>query len=454
MDNKDPSIRRRDFLQQTGKLAAGVMALQLTTPSVQASSALGGKKKLAMVGTGMRGTQNWGRDLLSGYGDYVELVGFCDINPKRVLLAPKFCGVDAPTYVADKFENMIRDTKPDAVIVTTTDCFHVPYAIQAMELGTDVICEKPLAITAKQCNDLLATERRTGRKVTTAFNARHGNSEEEIKRVLLSGALGPIISATFEEYLDVDHGASYFRRWHGKKKYSGSLLCHKASHHFDQMNWWLDAEPVEVHAFGKVAFYGSNHAFRSERCRGCQFSKQCDFYWDISSDPRSMELYVACEGEDGYYRDGCVWDKQIDSYDSMTVEVLYSNGALLSYTLNAFLPYEGQRIAFNGVRGRLDAQLFDRQPWEVKSAADFRQTMSLGGTKTWQVQPGEGEHGGADVRLKDLLFKPDVADPFNKLADSRAGVMASLIGIAARQSIETQQRVKIADLVNFKTLDS
>jgi len=449
MSDNSTIVGRRDFLGQTGRFATGALALQLTGSQLHANTLSGAKRKLAMVGTGIRGTHTWGRELVQNYSDYVELVGFCDINPKRVALAPGYCGVGAPTYISADFDRMIRETKPDAVIVTTTDCFHVPYAIRAMELGTDVICEKPLATEAKQCRDLLATEQRTGKKVTTTFNARHGNSDEEIKRILLSEELGPIISCSYEEFLNVDHGASYFRRWHGKKKFSGSLLCHKASHHFDQMNWWLDAEPVEVHAFGKVAFYGKNNAFRSDHCRECQFSDQCDFYWDITTDPRAMELYVACEDEDGYHRDGCVWDDQIDTYDSMTVEVRYTGDTLMSYTLNAFLPYEGQRISFNGEKGRLDVRMYHSQPWQVDSEADFRLTKSFQGSKTWQVESDEGEHGGADKRLKDLLFQPGTEDPLHKLADSRAGVMASLIGIAARQSIETGKRVKIADLIDL-----
>ncbi len=452
MNDKPLGVDRREFLEQSGKFAAGSLALHLASSQLHAKTSNSGKKRLAMVGTGIRGTHTWGRDLLKEQGDYVELVGFCDINPKRVALAPDFCGVNAPTYIAADFDKMVDETRPDAVIVTTVDCFHVPYAIRSMELGADVICEKPVATEAQQCRDLLATERRTGKKVTTTFNARHGDATEEIKRILLTEDLGPIVSATFEEFLNVEHGASYFRRWHGKKKLSGSLLCHKASHHFDQMNWWLDAEPVEVHAFGKVAFYGKNNAFRSDHCRGCQFTDQCKFHWDITTDPRMMELYVGCEDEDCYYRDGCVWDEKIDSYDSMTVEVLYSNGTLLSYTLNAFLPYEGQRISFNGEKGRLDARLFFRQPWEVQASTEFRLTKNFQQSKTWQVQSEGGGHGGADSRLKDLLFNPDAQDPLKKLAGSRAGVMASLIGIAARQSIETRQRVYIADLIDFAAL--
>jgi hypothetical protein len=81
----------------------------------------------------------------------------------------------------------------------------------------------------------------------------------------------------------------------------------------------------------------------------------------------------------------------------------------------------------------------DRRPADV----------SRRGTKTWTVRASEGEHGGADVKLKDLLFKPGTPDPLGKAAGSRAGVMASLIGIAARKSIETGRSYRIAELIHF-----
>jgi predicted dehydrogenase len=162
-----------------------------------------------------------------------------------------------------------------------------------------------------------------------------------------------------------------------------------------------------------------------------------------------MDLYVACEDEDGYYRDGCVWDNDIDSYDTMTVEVRYANGTLLSYSLNAFMPYEGQSIAFNGQRGRLDVRVYQGQPWDVEQDSDFRLTKSFGESRAWSVARGSGEHGGADRKLKDLIFVPGTEDALHQRADARAGVLSSLIGIAARTSIQQGGPVKIADLVDF-----
>lgn len=448
MNSSDKGMPRRLFLGNSGKLA--LSALALARGSAAAGTKISnGKTRLALVGTGSRGSATWGKRLIETHSDYIEHVGLCDINPKRLAYAARYMGVDVPLFEAKDFDRMIAETKPDAVIITTPDCFHVPYAIRTMELGVNPISEKSLATEAGQCQKLLETEKRTRRKVITTFNARHGNSDEEIKKILLNGDIGRVISAEYHEFLDTSHGADYFRRWHGKMRFSGSLLCHKASHHFDQMNWWLDADPVEVNAFGKVSFYGKNNDFRAKNCRNCSFTDKCDFYWDITKNKRYMDLYVANEDADGYLRDGCVWDDKIDTYDSMTVEVRYANDVLLSYSLDAYIPYEGQRMVFNGDKGRLDVRAYHRQPWKVGGEADLRLTRIFGNTKAWTVSGSTGEHGGADDKLKDLLFKPGTPDPLGKAAGSRAGVMASLIGVAARQSIQTGKRVKIADLIDF-----
>ncbi|MEQ9218947.1 MAG: Gfo/Idh/MocA family oxidoreductase [Cyclobacteriaceae bacterium] len=444
-------LNRRAFINQGTKIAVGTTtAFNLLSWSTSVANGNSDNRlKVALVGTGIRGITTWGKELVHPYKDYVQMVALCDINPKRLAYAKKFIATDAQTYLAKDFDRMIKETKPDVVIITTTDCFHAHYAVRAMELGCDVLSEKPLATEVDQCEAMLAAEIRTGQKIITTFNARHGKYAEEIKKVIMEGSLGKIISAEFQEYLDIYHGASYFRRWHGKSGFSGTLLCHKASHHFDQMNWFLDTEPVEVNAYGDVSFYGKNNAFRDKNCRDCRFTKECDFYWDINEDKFLKGLYADCESEDGYLRDGCVWDNDIDTYDTMTVEVKYNSGALLSYSLNTFLPYEGQRIAFNGQKGRLDTRVYDNQSWDPGHGSDFRLTYNFKDTKTWHVEPEEGMHGGADQTLKNLLFMPGQEDPLSKLADSRAGVMASLIGIAAKQSIETGKSVKISDLMKF-----
>jgi predicted dehydrogenase len=436
---------RRDFIK-TGMIAAAISTLPTGFIIASPKSK---KLRVVLTGTGSRGTNTWGTELIGPYADYVEMVGLCDINQKRVAVAKEILGIDVKTYQSEEFDKMIAEQKPDFVIVTTTDSSHVDYIVRALELGCDVISEKPIATEAEQCQRIHDTEKRTGKKVFVGFNVRYMNESMEMKRILESGEIGKIISIDYHEYLDTQHGASYFRRWHGKIKYSGSLLVHKSSHHFDLINWLLSADPVHVQAMGKTAFYGSNNGYRGKNCRECDHTQTCPFYWDMKKDPKSMKMYADCEDVDQYYRDGCVWDDKIDSYDTASVQVNYDNGTLLTYTLNAYLPYEGQYICFSGEKGRLDVRLNYSQPWEVPGPVEFRLTNNEKTSRSWIVSPESGGHGGADERVKDMFFKPGLPDPTGQKAGSRAGILSSMIGIAARKSIETGQRVSIKDLINL-----
>lgn len=403
---------------------------------------------MAIVGTGSRGSFTWGREVITGYSDVVEIVGLCDHNGKRVTAARKLIGTTAPTFT--DFDRMVKETRPDVVTVTTTDATHARYITRAMELGCDVMSEKPLCTDEQQCQAILDAQKRTGRKITVTFNARHGPKDRKVKELLLQKAIGDIISVDFHEYLDTSHGADYFRRWHRLKENSGTLLVHKASHHFDQANWWLASTPVAVTAAGELKYYGRNNPFRGTHCRACPHKQQCKFYWDVTKNERDVKLYVECEAEDGYLRDGCVYDEKINIYDTMSALVKYENGVQLNYTANTFLPYEGQAISFNGTQGRIDLNEFSGGGFR---SDELRLTRSFGKSEviTDFGPRREGGHGGADTSLHDLIFRGlPKDDPLGLRADLRAGALAGLIGIAARRSIERGgQMIKINDLVKL-----
>lgn len=407
----------------------------------------GKKLKVALVGTGSRGSTMWGKTVVDNYGDVVEYTGLCDINHKRLAFAKSYMGVSCPTFT--DFDEMVTSTKPDAVIVTTMDCFHAKYACRAMELGCDVILEKPMATDEAMCSQILETERRTGRKITVTFNARYGAPVVRVKEILRSGAIGHVTSVDFNYYLDTDHGASYFRRWHAFKQNSGSLLVHKATHHFDMMNWWLDAEPMEVNAWGALRYYGWNGEYRGERCMTCPHKDRCPYFWDITTNDYLMNLYVNCEDVDGYLRDACLYRNTINIWDTMSITVRYHNDVLMSYSENACMPYEGYNVSFNGTKGRLDARVYSRQPWGTVGIADFRLTPLFGKTRAYSLQQGEpGGHGGADPKLQDRIFR-NTPDTLKQAAGTRDGALSILIGIAARRSIEQQRPVMIDELVEL-----
>jgi predicted dehydrogenase len=387
----------------------------------------------------------WGRDLVKDYSDVLEFVGLCDINSKRLEAAKKIMGVDCPVFT--DFDEMCDKVRPDVLMVTTVDATHMEYIVRGLEKGLEVITEKPMVIDEQQCQAVLDAEKRTGRKIIVTFNYRYAPKAEKVKQILLSGEIGRIVSVDFNWYLDVYHGASYFRRWHRLKSKGGSLLVHKATHHFDLVNWWLDADPVEVTARGDLEVYGRSGPYRHTHCRTCPHQGECRFYFDITKDETLMDLYVACESEDGYLRDGCIFREDVDIYDTMSVLVEYSNGVTMNYSLNAFLPFEGHRIAFNGELGRLEVRDHERQPWDVSDHTEVFVTKSFGRREKVDVPRIEGGHAGGDDRLRDTMFAGAKLAPYLKLPDSRAGALSCLTGIAARKSIEEKRAVRIADLM-------
>jgi len=445
MQRSQEQISRRDFIDRTAKAGAGAAAIAAAGVTDSTGAAAG--KRLALVGTGIRGTTMWGSGVARPYKEFVEFVGLCDINAKRVEVGKQLIGVDCPTFT--DFDRMIKETKPEIVIVTTKDSTHDQYIIRAMELGCDVITEKPMTTDEKKCQAILDAEKKLGKKITVTFNYRYSAIAEKWKELLLSGVIGPVISVDFHWYLDIQHGADYFRRWHAYKNSSGSLWVHKATHHFDLINWSLEADPVEVTAFGQLKNYGRSGKFRGKNCRNCAHKSDCNFYWDMTKSPSLMKLYADCESEDGYLRDACVYREDIDIWDTMTANVKYSNGALMSYSLNTFMPYEGYHLAFNGMNGRIDIRAYERQAWNPPATAEVRVSHNFGKSELIEMKVGLGGHFGADPRLKDMIFKPGIADPLKQRAGSRAGAMSLLTGVAAVRSIEQQRPIRIADLVKF-----
>jgi predicted dehydrogenase len=434
---------RRDFVKTTGTaLAASVVA-----GSPLARAAADEKRRYAIVGTGIRGTTMWGQAVAADYLDVVDFVGLCDPNPKRMQASKAMMGISCPTFT--DFDRMCDDARPDLLMVTTVDAFHSEYIVRALDRGIDVITEKPMVIDEEQCQAVLDAEKRNDRQIVVTFNYRYAPKHQKIKEILMAGDIGRLTSVDFSWYLDVSHGADYFRRWHRLRSRGGTLWVHKATHHFDLINWWLAQEPVEVSAFGSLQRYGRKGPYRSETCRGCPHAGECRFYWDITKDPQLVELYVDAESVDGYHRDGCVFRNDCDIFDTMNAVVRYDGGVQMSYSVNAFMPFEGYRLAFNGEKGRLEIRDYERQPWTAPEETEIWLTRSFEGREKIEVPRAEGGHGGGDRVLRDLVFRGVSVPDHLRLPGSRAGALSCLTGIAARTSCDEGRRVRIDELVQL-----
>ena len=350
----------------------------------------------------------------------VEFVGLCDINPKRAELAKQALGVSCPTF--DNFEKMCDAVKPELLTVTTVDRFHAEYIVKALDRGIDVITEKPMVIDEAQVRQVLEAEARNKRKIVVGFNYRFAPKHVKIKEILQSGEIGTVTGVDFHWYLDTTHGADYFRRWH-RLRQNGSLWTHKATHHFDLINWWLAADPVEVQAYGELSHYGAEGPVPQHQLPAVPEQGRVQVLLGHHQDARHEPLHRA-ESVDGYLRDGCVFKNDIDIWDTMSASIRYSNNVLMSYSLNTFMPIEGYHLAFNGTKGRLEVRDYERQPWEVAEDSDINVIRNFGKREKIEVPKADSGHGGGDSRLQDLIFKQD----------RRAGAPAPA-GLARRRDV-------------------
>jgi predicted dehydrogenase len=239
-------------------------------------------------------------------------------------------------------------------------------------------------------------------------------------------------------------------------------MVHKATHHFDLVNWWLSDVPQRVYASGHRRFYTPKTADRlgltrrQERCRGCPEFGTCPFGLDLAANNGLKETYLDCEQYDGYFRDRCVFSSEIDIEDSMNVVVDYAGGAKLSYSLNAFNPWEGYAVAFNGTKGRLEHMCQETVyingdgsvPGALKNADTYIRAYPIRKPAySIDIWKAEGGHGGGDAPLvRDVFSHTPPADPYKRSADQRSGAWSILVGVAANQSMANNRPYRIDEL--------
>lgn len=443
--------------------------------------------RLAIVGLGHRATR-FIDEFTTRHGSSVVLVGFCDSSRVRLAthnrwLAEKHGLKPVPGFSPDAFEHMLRETRTDTVLVATVDAYHHHYIVRALQAGCGVITEKPMTTDVEKCRAILdAAAARPDRRVTVAFNYRWAPTNSRVKEILASGAIGEVKTVSLEWSLDLKHGADYFRRWHSEKASSGGLLVHKATHHFDLVNWWLDAIPATAYATGGLAYYGrANAAARGQsawtsypRYTGEAAAEDDPFRLDLDANPGFRALYRAAEAETGYVRDRNVFRDGIDIEDHATVVVRYRTGQLLTYTLNAFSPREGMRAVFTGERGRLEYYQFHKTH-TAQAETDEGHVNGIDGSRVASdpsatvlteqtfirvyphfaapyfapAQAGPGGHWGGDPIMIAHLFG-DARDPLGRSAGHEQGAASILVGIAANQSLKDGKVVALRDCLDLR----
>ncbi|MCL1863766.1 MAG: Gfo/Idh/MocA family oxidoreductase [Defluviitaleaceae bacterium] len=423
-------------------------------------------KKIAIVGTGSRAEMFY-EEITKNRKDTHRIVGLCDQSETRMKFTNKRIEENGHPHVSMygylDFEKMIDETKPDTVIVVSTDRTHHDYIVRAMDKGCDVITEKPLTIDEKKARQIVDAQKRTGRDLRVTFNYRYAPNNTKIRELIMDGAIGDVFSVHFEWLLDTKHGADYYRRWHRNKHNSGGLLVHKSTHHFDLVNFWLGAEPENVFAFGELNFYGRHNAERRGMTEFTPRSHQSPikndhFALDLEGNETLKSLYLDAEADSGYIRDRSVFADDISIEDTMGVIVKYNTNAILTYSLNSYMPWEGFNVNFNGSKGRIEYKVVeasyvnaggDRDDEGAVKNKEITVFPMFDAPYSVKVEMKKGGHGGGDRVMLDEIFGKPFDDRFKRAAGLKDGVMSIMTGICANKSIASgmPQSLNLKDIL-------
>lgn len=419
-------------------------------------------KRYAVVGISSRAISAYMRPMVKNFTQHAQIVALLDNDPVRFEVAKEQIKdlPDLPTFAPDAFDAMIDQTKPDVIMVMTRDHMHEHYVLAALRRNIDVIVEKPMTINCEQATRIIEAEAQSQAKVTVTHNVRFGAYMHKLKELLHAGRVGHITQVDFNCYIDTHHGATYFKRWNRLRENSGGLTIHKSSHHFDIVNWLISQEPTQVFAYAALNYYGKDAEMNPSKkdgrhCRECDEREACayEMRWSpqrTSSEPGegSVEEHLRIIRKQKYtnYRtDQCIFDSQINIEDTYSATVRFDGGAMMSYSENFSMPYEGYRLAINGTQGRVELNLCEtRGTFEAKPHELIYYPLFSGAREV--IEPLM--HHGDPLMLEELFLGPPRHAKWVSLGTAREGALAVAVGEAVWRSGQANRPYNISELLS------
>ena len=438
---------RRDAIRALG-ISLGTAALPFTSkandennhPILLPQEKLQLDKPVTAIvcGAGNRGNVYGGYSL--AYPDQLDIVGVAEpIAIRNERYAKKHNIKDENRFVT--WEDVFKRPKfADAIIITTPDNLHYGPCMKALAMGYDVLLEKPISPSEKECRDILALAKKTGRIVAVCHVVRYAPYFVKLKEIMQSGVLGDIISIQHLEPIEHIHMShSYVRgNWHNSKETTPIILA-KSCHDLDILRWMLEKPCTNIQAFGNLKWFTEKNAPAGSTARctdGCKVEGKCpysaleiyyrkrerNYVFDLPEDKDKQAAYVLEQLKTTNYG-RCVYKMDNDQPDHYTTNILFEDGVTAAFSMEAFTSYDGRRTRVMGSLGDV-----------VGDMSSFVMTDFLTGKKTEWKQDTDG-HGGGDWRLaQDWIKAVSQHNPALLTSTIDASIESHVMGFMAEES--------------------
>lgn len=357
-----------------------------------------------VCGAGNRGNVYGGYSL--AYPDKLDIVGVAEpIAIRNERYATKHAIKAENRFVT--WEDVFKRPKfADAIIITTPDILHYGPCMKALEMGYDVLLEKPISPSEKECRDILALAKKNDRIVAVCHVLRYAPYFVKLRELIQSKAIGELVSIQHMEPIEHFHMShSYVRgNWHDSKKTTPIILA-KSCHDLDILRWMIGKPSKSIHAFGELSWFTKKNApaGSTERCTdGCAVESECpysalevyyrkrawNYVFDLPEDKEKQSAYVLEQLKTTNYG-RCVYRMDNDQPDHYVTNILFDDNVTASFSMEAFTSYGGRRTRVMGSHGDI-----------VGDMNSFTITNFKSGKKEEWKETTDG-HGGGDWRLAE-----------------------------------------------------
>ena len=389
-----------------------------------------------VLGAGNRGTV-YG-NFAAAYPEQMDFVGVAEpITIRRERFSEKHKIAAENQFLT--WEDVFKKPKfADAIVISTPDRLHYAPCMKALSMGYDILLEKPISPSEKECRDILHKAKQTGSIVAVCHVLRYAPYFVKLKKLLQEKRIGELVSIQhFEPIEHVHMSHSYVRgNWHNSKE-TTPIILGKSCHDLDILRWMIDKPFKSIAAYGDLKWFKKENApaGSTSRCtEGCAIEKECPYsairiyhqqrqrirVFDLPEDPTKQgdAIMEALKTTD-YGR--CVYRMDNDQPDHYVTSMQFEGGITANFSMEAFAPYHGRRTRIMGSMGFIEGDM------ETFTIHDFRTLKNeVIDVKVTDVDGYEKSgHGGGDWHL--------VADFIQAVSKKNPALLTSTID----QSIES-----------------
>lgn len=374
---------------------------------------------VAILGCGSRGI-TYG-DLMLQHEDQYKIVSVCDIKPSALSKASQRYGIDPDNVFADE-NRFFEKKRADLLVVATLDKDHVRQCLRALELGYDILVEKPISDSREECYDLLNAQKKYGGKVFVCHVLRYAPAFVKAGELLKSGAIGRLVAIDALEQVAYWHQAhSYVRGNWRRSEETTPMLMAKCCHDLDLLQFYAGARCETITSVGDLTFFNRQNApsGSSERCLDCKYVDQCPYSarrcyterWKKTGSAKDAWPYNVITSEFPLTEEAiergikntmygrCVFFCDNDVVDHQLSTMSFENGVKATLTMTGFTAEIGRHIVFHGTYGEI--VLNEELPYlELKKFGEEPRRIDL--TDTQEVCGFA--HGGGDYMMIRELY--------------------------------------------------